>query len=73
MLLGGAMKENKCGACHAWGYNPSLTNGKCDVCERSEFQIQKDHGFINLKRSEAIELRTEFQGDDFDETDLPLR
>jgi len=37
-----------CGACHQWGYNPPLKDGKCTICDRTQEDIIKDHGFLKL-------------------------
>jgi len=49
----GHIKVNEvCGGCHTWGANPFIKNGKCETCNRTEAQIQSDHGVVFLLSEE---------------------
>lgn len=44
--------DSDCGACHSWGNNPVVVDGKCAICDRTESEIKKDHGRFMLDEDE---------------------
>lgn len=56
-----AMKAG-CGACHQWGKDSSIKDGKCQICDRDEPLIIDRHGSTkwhetNLDLIDALTLR----------------
>lgn len=46
-----------CGACHQWGYNPNMKDGKCNTCSLTEEEILEHHGYFELSEKEKKEFR----------------
>jgi len=37
-----------CGSCQRWGVNPNLDRGRCVTCDRSEDEIRRTHGIVDV-------------------------
>lgn len=47
--------DKLCGACHHWGDNPLMREGKCITCERTHDEVATAHGVVRLdNRMKAV-------------------
>ena len=46
-----------CGGCHQRGYDPVISDGRCEVCSRTPAEIAQAHGKCMLTDEEIVKYR----------------